>query len=100
MLGAIKLPNSGVSKKKFFNCRYPMSRLLGLTILKFVVQSKHNGAEINLVQVFTLITLRHVSGNQHIWIKNGVDSNQKPEYTKRTPLVDFFCKLVTIIASG
>ena len=43
MLGAIKLPSSGVSKNKFFNGRYPMSRLLGPTILKFVVQSNHNG---------------------------------------------------------
>ena len=51
MLGAIKLPSSGVSQNKF----YPMSRLLGPTIWKFVMQSNHNGAEINKVQVFTLI---------------------------------------------
>ena len=55
MLGAIKLPSSGVSKNKFFNGRYPMLGLLGPTILKFVVQSNHNGAETNQVQVFTLI---------------------------------------------
>ena len=47
MLGAIKLPSSGVSQNKFFNGRYPMARLLGPTIWKFVVQSNHNGAEIN-----------------------------------------------------
>ena len=45
-------------------------------------------------------TLGHGSGNQHIYIKNGVDSNRKPEYSKQTPIVDFFCKRVTIIASG
>ena len=55
MLGAIKLPSSGVSQNKFFNGRYPMSRLLGPTIWKFVVQSNQKGAEINKVQVFMLI---------------------------------------------
>ena len=35
MLGAIKLPSSGVSQNKFFNGPYPMSRLLGPTIWKF-----------------------------------------------------------------
>ena len=35
-------------------------------------------------------TLRHGSGIQHIWIKNSVNSNRKPEYAKRTPLDDFF----------
>ena len=47
MLGAIKLPSSGVYQNKFFNGHYPMQRLLDPTILKFVVQSNHNGAEIN-----------------------------------------------------
>ena len=47
MFGAIKLPRSGVSQNKFFNGRYPMSKLLGSTIWKFVVQSNRNGAEIN-----------------------------------------------------
>ena len=51
MLGAIKLPSSGVSQNKFFNGRYSMARLLGPTIWKFVVQPNHNGAEL----VFTLI---------------------------------------------
>ena len=32
-----------------------MLRLFGPTILKFVVQSIHNGAESNKVKVFTLI---------------------------------------------
>ena len=45
-------------------------------------------------------TLRNGSGNKHIWIKNSINSNRRPEYAKRTPLVDFFCKRVTIIASG
>ena len=47
-------------------------------------------------------TLWHGTGNQHIWIKNSVDSNRKPDYryANRTPLVDFYCKRVTIIASG
>ena len=40
--------------------------------------------------VYANKTLRHGSGNQHIWIKNRVNSNRKPEYAKRTPLVDFF----------
>ena len=41
--------------------------------------------------VYANQTLGHVSGNLHIYIKkNGVDSNGKPEYAKRTPLVDFF----------
>ena len=47
MLGAIKLPSSGVSQNKFFNGRFPMSRLLGPTIWKIVVRSNGNGAEIN-----------------------------------------------------
>ena len=55
MLGAIKLPSSGVSQNKFFNGSYSMSRFFGPTIWKFVVQSNCNGAEINLVKVFTLI---------------------------------------------
>ena len=57
MLSAIKLPSSGVSQNKFFNGRYPMRRLLGPTIWKFVAQSIHNdhGAEFNSVRVFTLI---------------------------------------------
>ena len=37
MLGAIKLPSSGVSQNKLFNGRYPMSMLLGPTIWKFVL---------------------------------------------------------------
>ena len=41
-LGAIKLPSSGVSQNKFFNGRYPLSRLLGPTFWKFVVQSNSN----------------------------------------------------------
>ena len=49
MLGAIELPSSGASQKKFFNGRYPMRRLLGPTLWKFVAQSIHNsqGAEFN-----------------------------------------------------
>ena len=50
--------------------------------------------------VYANKTLRHGSGNQHIWIKNSVESNLKPEYAKRTPLVDFFCKRVTIMQAG
>ena len=38
--------------------------------------------------VYANQTLGHGSGNQHIFIKNG--SNRKPDYAKRTPLVDFF----------
>ena len=39
--------------------------------------------------VYANKTLRHGSGIQHMWIKNSVNSNRKPEYAKRTPLVDF-----------
>ena len=49
--------------------------------------------------VYANKTLQHGSGNQHIWT-HSVDSNREPEYAKRTPLVDFFCKGVTIFASG
>ena len=40
--------------------------------------------------VYANQTLWYGTGNQHIWIKNSVNSNRKPEYAKRTPLVDFF----------
>ena len=52
------------------------------------------------LSIYANKTLRHGSGIQHKWIKNSVNSNRKPVYAKRTPLVDFFCKRVTIIASG
>ena len=39
--------------------------------------------------VFANKTLQHGSGIQHVWIKNSVNSNRKPEYAKRTPIVDF-----------
>ena len=90
MLSAIKLPSSGVSQNKFFNGRCPMSRLLGPTIWKFVVQSNCNGAEINSVQVVTLI--KHydmVQESSTCGLKTALNSNRKPEYAERTPLVDF-----------
>ena len=33
-------------------------------------------------------------------LKTALTVIEKPDYAKRTPLVDFFCKRVTIIASG
>ena len=39
--------------------------------------------------VYAIKTPRHGSGIQHIWIKNSVNSNRKPEYAKQTLLVDF-----------
>ena len=90
MLGAIKLSSSGVSENKLFNGCYPMSRLLGPTIWKFVVQSNCNGAEINLVQVFTLIKhYNMVQESSTCGLKTASNSNRKPEYAKRTSLVDF-----------
>ena len=93
MLGAIKLPSSGVSHNKFFNGRYPKLRLLGPTVnyLKVcgAVDPQQGGNQLSS-SVYANQTLGHGSGNQHINIKNGVDSNRKPEYAKGTPLVDFF----------
>ena len=39
--------------------------------------------------VYANKTIRHGSGNQHIWT-HSVDSNREAEYAKQTPLVDFF----------
>ena len=68
-----------------------MSRLLGPTFLEVcgAVEPQRGPNQLNS-SVYANLTLRHGSGNQHIWIKNGVDSNQKPEYAKQTSLVDFF----------
>ena len=77
-----------------------MSRLLGPAIWKFVVQS--NRAETNKVQVFTLIKhYNMVQETSTYGLKTAWTGNRKPEYVKRTPLVDFFvsgyhyCKRVT-----
>ena len=53
------------------------------------VEPQRGGNQLSS-SVYANQTLRHGSGNHHIWIKKGVDSNRKPEYAKRTPLVDFF----------
>ena len=47
-------------------------------------------AQVTKSLVYANKTLRHGSGKQHIWIKNSIDSNWKPNYAKQTPLVDFF----------
>ena len=80
-----------------------MSRLIGSNYLVVcgTVEPKRGRNQLSSsVYANTSKILRHGSGNQHIWIKNGIDSNRKPEYSEQTPLVDFFCNRVTIIASG
>ena len=79
MLGAIKLPSSGVSQNKFFNGRYPMSRLLGPNYSKVcdAVEPQRGKNQLSS-SVYANQTLGHGSGNQHIYIKNGVDINRKP----------------------
>ena len=52
------------------------------------VEPQRGRNQLNL-NVYANQTLGHGSGNKQIYIKNSVDSNQKPEYAKRTPLVDF-----------
>ena len=70
MLGAIKLPSSGVSQNKFFNGRYPMSRLLGPNHLEVsgAVEPQRGINQLSS-SVYANKTLPHRSGNQHIWIK-------------------------------
>ena len=100
MLGAIKLPSSGVSQNKFFNGHFPMSRLSGPTIWKFVVKSNHNGAEINYVQVFTLIKhydMVQESSTYGLKIASTVIKNLN---TLNEHHLLIFCKPVTNIASG
>ena len=100
MLGAIKLPSSGVSQNKFFNGRYPMSRLLGSTIWKFVVQSNYKGAEINLLQVFSLIKhYNMVQESSTCGLKTASTVTENLNTLNEHHLL-IFCKRVTIIASG
>ena len=100
MLGAIKLPSSDVSQNKFFNGRYPMSRLLGPTIWKFVVRSNRNGAEINQVQAFRLI--KHydmVQESSTCGLKTAPTVTENLNTLNEHHLL-IFCKRETIIASG
>ena len=53
------------------------------------VEPQHGRNQLSS-SVYANKTLQHGSGIQHIWIKNSVNSNRKPENAKRTPLVDFF----------
>ena len=64
-----------------------MRRLLGLTIWN---PQRPQGRIQLSSSVYANQTQWHGTGNQHIWIKNSVNSNRKPENAKRTPLVDFF----------
>ena len=89
MLGAIKLPSRGVSQNKFFNSRYPMSRYGPNYLVVCGAVELQRGRNQLSSSVYANKTLRHGSGIQHMWIKNSVNSNRKPEYAKRTPLVDF-----------
>ena len=97
MLGAIKLPSSGVSQNKFFNGRYPMSRLLGPTIWKFVMQSNHNGAEINKVQVFTLIKYYGMVQESSTYGLKTASTVLKNLFMLNEHHLLIFCKGVTII---
>ena len=79
-----------------------MRRLLGPTYLEVcgaIDPQRPRGRNQLSLSVYANQTLWHGTGNQHIWIKNSVNSYRKPEYAKLTPLVDFFYKRVTIIAS-
>ena len=90
MLGAIKLPSSGVSLKKFYDGRRPMLRLSDATVGVFVCHSRHNGTEIFKVRVFMLI--EHYDMLQETCtcgLKNSAVRSRKPEYAKRTRLVVF-----------
>ena len=91
MLGAIKLPSSGVSYKKFYNGCHPMLRLWDATVGVFVCHSRHNGIEILKVRVFMLI--EHYGMLQETSTcglkKKSVVRNLKPEYAKRTRLAVF-----------
>ena len=90
MLGAIKLPSSCVSEKKFYNGCHPMLRLWDATVGVFVCHSRHNGIEILKVRVFMLIG--HYDMLQEAstcGLKNSAVRNLKPEYAKRTRLVVF-----------
>ena len=94
MLGAIKLPSSGVLQRPL-----PYVEVIGPNYLEVcgAVEPKRGRNQLSS-RIYANKTLRHGSGNQHIWIKNGVDSNRKPEYTKGTPLVEagnHYCKRVT-----
>ena len=96
MLGAIKVHNSGVSQNKFFNSRYPMSRLLGPTISKFVVQLNHNGVETNLVQVFMLIKHYDMVQESSIYGLKTVSTVIENLNTLNVHHLLIFCKRVTI----
>ena len=100
MLGAIELPSSGVSRLNSSTVA-TLCRIIGPNYLEVygAVEPQWGRNQLSS-SVYANKTLQHGSGNKHIWIKNSVNSKQKPEYAKRTPIVDFFCKRVTIIASG
>ena len=77
-----------------------MSRLLGPTIWKFVVRSNRNGAEINLVQVFTLIKQYDmVQESSTCGLKTASTVTENLNTLNEHYLL-IFCKRVTIIASG
>ena len=90
MLGAIKLPSSGVSKNKFFNGRYPMSRLLGPTLWKFVVLPKSS----KLIKHYDMVKESSTSG---LITASTVIENLN---TLNEHHLLIFCNRVIIIASG
>ena len=81
MLGVIKLPSSGVSQNKFFNGPLPYVEVVGTNYLEVcgAVEPQRSRNQLSS-SVYANKTLRHGSGIQHIWIKNSVNSNRKPEY--------------------
>ena len=90
MLGAIKLPSGGVSQDRFSILQGPLPyvEVIGPNYLEVcgAVEPKRGQNQLSS-SVYANKTLRHGSGNQHIWIKNGVESNQLEDLMvlKRSP---------------
>ena len=100
MLGAIKLPSSGVSQNKFFNGRYPMSRLFGPTFWNFYGAVELQQGRNQLSKVFTLI--KHydiVQESSTCGLKTASTVTENLNTLNEHHLL-IFCKRVTIIASG
>ena len=70
MLGAIKLPSSGVSQNKILQRPLPYVEVIGPNYLEVcgAVEPQRGRNQLRS-SVYANKTLRHLSGNQHLWIK-------------------------------